>query len=406
MTPTRMVSLPSSSLPPINALMNQTQEQIRALISGLVKIYCPLAIALSSTYAQPFTHKSDQSESLFVPAVDSGYASEANEDEDQEEDGSGQDCKDITAIRSDPFERSYAQRWVTGFVTRAEDCPSFTDEDARQSAIEDAYMLIEALTLAAKSDDGDTDSGGEGFRRDFVFETAQDGDVSVFLHDKLAGTNSADPDDVGLQSWGASILFSRLLCRDPENFGLGRHCFGSPPRVVELGAGTGLVSLALGVLLRKLGHDAVTLIATDYHAAVLDNLRDNVRANLADHDSLPIVTCALDWSAPVWAAPLDKQADIIIATDVVYSPLHAEWVRDCASQLLAPEGVFWLMTAVRTNGRFEGVSETVRSAFSSSTSGGNSERRQLRILASERLQKPAGVGRGDESCYELFKIGW
>jgi predicted nicotinamide N-methyase len=166
------------------------------------------------------------------------------------------------------------------------------------------------------------------------------------------------------------------------------------------------VSLALGALLPKIGQKAATLIATDYHTAVLDNLRDNVQGNLADHESLPILTCALDWSAPVWQAPLDEPADIIIATDVIYSPLHAAWVRDCASELLAPGGVFWLMTAVRQNGRFEGVSETVKTAFDSGSIQRSSDGCQLRIHESERLEKPVGVGRGDESFYELFKIGW
>jgi hypothetical protein len=334
--------------------------------------------------------------------VDSGYASEANEDDD----GPEYSCIGLNEVRQDAFERSCAQRWVTGFVTKAEDCPAFTDEDARQSVLEDAYMLIEALSVAAVSEGSYEDDASEGFRRDFSFEVKSGDSVKVFLHDKLAGTNSADPDDVGLQSWGASILFSRLLCREPARFGLIGQSSHAAPRIVELGAGTGLVSLALGALLPTLGQRATTLIATDYHPAVLENLRDNVRSNLSDHDSLPIATCALDWSNPVWDIPLDQRADIVIATDVIYSPLHAAWVKDCVSKLLASDGTFWLMVAVRRNGRFEGVSETVEAVFPSADSLEAGRGPQLCIQQREKLEKPVGIGRGDESWYELFQIGW
>ena len=50
---------------------------------------------------------------------------------------------------------------------------------------------------------------------------------------------------------------------------------------MELGAGTGLVSLALARLLPQLGvHDA-KVVATDYDDAVLENLRANITANFS-----------------------------------------------------------------------------------------------------------------------------
>lgn len=401
MTKPSRVLPPSLSLPPLASLRQHSQDAIIALITGLFEIYCPLTAPLSSSFA-PQPRQSKDTDRLCPPQVDSGYASEVNEDLDDPV----PNRKDVSAVRTDAFERSCAQRWVSGFVTRAEDCPGFTCDDARQSAVEDAYTLMEALSITGVADDEDAEDQAEvGFRRDFVFETADKSSVTVHLYDKLAGTKSSDPDDVGLQSWGASIFFSRLICKSPESFCLDQN-LGSSPRIVELGAGTGLVSLTMGALLPTTGHDGATLIATDYHSGVMDNLKDNVASNMADHHSVPIHTCVLDWSSPVWDAPLDKRADMILATDVIYSPLHATWLRDCAASLLAPNGIFWLVVAVRQNGKFEGVSETVRRAFAADAQDEGLNGNKLSIMSHERLEKPDGIGRGDESWYELLKIGW
>ncbi|KAH8178455.1 lysine methyltransferase domain-containing protein [Sarocladium implicatum] len=402
MTKPSRVLPPSLSLPPLATLRQCSQDEILSLISGLFEIYCPLSATLSSAFAPRQSKEAPHADRLCLPQVDSGYASEVNEDLDDPV----PHRKDLSVIRTDSFERSCAQRWVSGFVIRAEDCPGFTSDDARQSAIEDAYTLMESLSTTPGADDEDEDPAEVGFRRDFVFETASsDSSVNVHLYDKLAGTKSSDPDDVGLQSWGASIFFSRLICKSPESFCLD-HKLGASPRIVELGAGTGLVSLTLGALLPTTGHGNATLIATDYHAGVMENLKENIASNMADHASVPIETCVLDWSSPVWDPPLDKRAGMILATDVIYSPLHATWLRDCAASLLTPEGVFWLVVAVRQNGKFEGVSETVRGSFAADVQTDGLNGKKLKIMSHERLEKPDGIGRGDESWYELLKICW
>jgi hypothetical protein len=97
---------------------------------------------------------------------------------------------------------------------------------------------------------------------------------------------------------------------------------------------------------------------------------------------------------------------MLIATDVVYAPEHAVWLRDCATLLLGPNGVFWLVATVRQTGRFEGISDTVEAAFAIKDRPRGKDGRLLSILDSEKLEKRGRVGRGDESGYKLFRIGW
>lgn len=395
--------LPSSSLPPLGDLDVCTQEHIVSVLASLAGIFCPLSTASNATLVtkSPSPPKLLR-DTLSPPNVDSGYVSDANE-EDEEHDA---ERRDPASIRTDAFERDCARRWVSGFVTRAETCAAFRCEDARQTAVDEAYVLIEALSVVvAEADDGEDDEE-DIFRRDFSFDTATGPAVKVHLNDKLAGTRSEDPDDVGLQSWGASILFSRLLCQEPEAYGISRERLGTAPRIVELGAGTGLVSLALGALLPKIDMHDAKVVATDYHPAVLENLRANVDDNLAEHESVPIATCALDWSTPRLEGELAGKADMLLATDVIYSPQHAEWLRDCASAMLAPDALFWLVAAVRENGKFEGVSATVKTAFASEERPRDPSGKRLTILENVRMEKSKGIGRGDESWYEIFRIGW
>ncbi|KAF9878340.1 hypothetical protein CkaCkLH20_04378 [Colletotrichum karsti] len=393
---------PSSSLPPLRTLDGLTETEITSALQSLSTIYCSLPVSVA------FQLNPDHKVSPHAAAVvDSGYVSETDDDH-EEIDGIDHH---IAALRVDTFERNFAQRWLTGFIARAETLSCFEDsEEACQLALDQASCVLESFFAPPEDDDAE-DEKDQDYTRDFAFELSVPANetrvpVTVRLNDRLAGTNSADPDDVGLQSWGASIVLSDLMCADPARFGLTQPTLGSSPRIIELGAGTGLVSLALGNMLPHLGASEPTIIATDYHPAVLTNLRANVELNFPSPDSSSIQTTALDWSAPDLQAPLDVPAKIIIATDVIYAAEHATWLRDCATQLLAADGVFWLLVTVRRNGKFNGVSDTVEGAFAAKDRPVGSSGKQLTILNNEVIEKRNGVGRGDESGYKLLRIGW
>ncbi|KAI3537859.1 methyltransferase domain-containing protein [Colletotrichum filicis] len=394
---------PSSSLPPLRTLNQLTEADVAAALQNLSVIYCPLAVSVAfqlSPETQKFAHHDSS-------LADSGYVSETDDDHEEID---GLDHH-IAALKVDVFERNCAERWLTGLIARAETLSCFESQDACQNALDQASCILESFFAAPPDDDASAEKD-QDYTRDFAFQLSlpkppsASVPVTIRLNDRLAGTNSADPDDVGLQSWGASIVLSDIMCASPERFGLSQPGLGISPRIIELGAGTGLVSLMLGKMLPHLGASSPTIVATDYHPAVLENLRANVALNFATANPAHVQTAALDWAAPVLDAPLHVPADIIIATDVIYAPEHAFWLRDCATCLLADSGVFWLLVTVRRNGRFNGVSDSVESAFTAGDSPKRSDGKRLAILQSEELLKRSGVGRGDESGYKLLRIGW
>lgn len=420
MSPTHPVLAPTSSLPRLrNTNPDEvTEDKIALALRSLTDIYCPLPRAAAfikpclptsqADYLSIDTATTGTGTSTPLP-IDSGYAS--GEEEDTESCAIAEQ-EYLADLRADAYERQFAIRWLTSFIARAEELLVDIDDDARQHFIDEASYILASFSSASDADE-DEDAGA--IVREFQFQMTGEqagGDIEVRLTDGTPATGS-DHTDVGLQSWGASIVVSDLMCARPERFGLSAEALGDAPRVIELGAGTGLVGITMAKLLPRLGVAGAEVIATDYHAAVLANLRDNVAANFGGphdggDDNPPVQTCLLDWSAPCLDAPLDKPADVLVATDVVYAPEHAVWLRDCAAKLLGREGVFWLIASVRPNGRFEGVTDTVERAFAEADSCPRSQDggRVLRILEQDRLEKRKGVGRADEIGYKVFRIGW
>ncbi|KAI0095929.1 putative methyltransferase-domain-containing protein [Daldinia grandis] len=401
MSPVGRLLSPTSSLPPLRSLTALNRERIFSALDNLHELYCP--VSLPRAVKSQLEHGKVHDDSVVQP-VDSGYVSEDDVNPrhiDSEH--------DIDELRADAFERNFAIRWLTTLIASAEELP-LSDEDEREQVVDKASFILASFTQLADEDDEEE----SGVTRDFSFELAplsnrdssrlkksgihEKASIDVQLND--APQTTADHTDVGLHSWGASIVFSDLLCSSPGRLGLSRESLGSSPRIIELGAGTGLVSLVLAKALPHFGVSDATLIATDYHPAVLENLQSNVKLS-----RVSVETCFLDWSAPILEAPLDLSADMLVATDVVYEPEHAMWLRDCATRLLAPEGVFWLLMTVRPNGRFEAVIDSVEAAFNGSYAK-PSDNRHLAILSMEGVEKRRGVGRGDESRYKLFRIRW
>jgi predicted nicotinamide N-methyase len=112
----------------------------------------------------------------------------------------------------------------------------------------------------------------------------------------------------------------------PSARGLARHLLDHPPaepRIVELGAGVALPSLAL----RHLGADP---LATDYYA---DALRF-AGANAARNGLGPLRAALLDWRHP----PAGERWGLVVAADVVYEQRNAEALAALLPRILADGG--------------------------------------------------------------------
>lgn len=380
---------PSSNLIPVRKIIHASTTEIELALKSLQSLYCPLRLPTAiSPHSTPRKVVSVPSTPL---PVDSGYASQ---DEDEDNDAAHEQA--IASLRADPFERTFATRWLTSLISRVEEMDV---EDETRSQIVDSAAFI----LASFSDDS---SRGEeqDLTRDFSFPCPSSDAIKITLNDApLSGT---DHTDVGLQSWGASIVLSDMMCAEPQKFSLTPKALPEIATIIELGAGTGLVSLTLAKLLPSCGLARTRITATDYHPAVLENCKTNIASNwLPSSDTAEhLDTMILDWSQPPPA--LRCTADLLIASDVVYAPEHATWLRDCAAHLIKPNGTFWLMVTVRKTGKFEGIPDTVEAAFMYDSCPQDSAGRRFRILEKEAVDKRRGIGRGDEAGYNLFRIGW
>ncbi|MCO5595353.1 hypothetical protein L7F22_049395 [Adiantum nelumboides] len=115
-------------------------------------------------------------------------------------------------------------------------------------------------------------------------------------------------------------------------------------KIVELGAGTGLVGLVAAKHLQTIENgtenhqeskDLISL--TDYHPTVLDHLRSNVNNVMKNQasPSLELKVEKLDWEevesgfksieSTTWIEGRGD-SDLILAADVVYSQTHASWL--------------------------------------------------------------------------------
>ncbi|KAI0053379.1 hypothetical protein FA95DRAFT_1452067, partial [Auriscalpium vulgare] len=387
-------SPPTSILPPLARLASYTSDQISSAITNLRTLYFPSPPQISTIHKRlqlprTLTYGDD--------APDSGYAS-AEEDEEACRDSDEEDALDV--LRGDAFERSFALKWLTGFVARADAWLTGTADErdtvSRTAALDAASALLSRFVGSAPE---------PAVTRAFAFATPGSGAaIEVQLND--APLLDGDHTCVGLQSWASSIVLAERMCADPPAFGLER-----PTRVLELGAGTGLLSIAAAQLLFPASTPippTPSIIATDYHPAVLTNLARNVAANGV---AARVAVRALDWAAPDF--PPGGRFAVVLAADVVYAPAHAAWLARCVAGLLARPGedgkaeggVFWMIIALRGTGRHEGLADTVGTAFPRTEEIDGIEW-TLGILGVDTLGKVEGVGRADEGGYRLYKIGW
>ncbi|KAF2864658.1 hypothetical protein BDV95DRAFT_632762 [Massariosphaeria phaeospora] len=251
--------------------------------------------------------------------VDSGYASE-----DEDEDSRSAIDEGNSAIRADDgLERDFAVRWLTALISRAEEI-EFSSEDLRERIVDDAAL-----------------------------------------------------------NWGASNILSGAICACPARFGLEQLARKPSPIVVGLGAGTGLVSLVLTLVLAGLlPHLSVVeprVIATDYQTAVLDNLRVNISTNVLAQPGTVLQTALLDCRCCILARARD------MAT---------------AGRMLALDGTFFLQATARKVGKFEGIADTVEAAFAGDACP-QRDGHVLAIVEKEWLERRQGIGRGDESGYNV-----
>ncbi|KAF9239873.1 putative methyltransferase-domain-containing protein [Melanogaster broomeanus] len=419
-----VVQAPTSYLPPIAKIATFSPTQLLDALLYLKSLYLPEV-------------RGSRRRRVFLDSLDDKLAQiGANSHPDA--------YSDLHLLRSDVFERSYAIRWLTTLIAQIE---------ARGELLQSGHVAtgdldsVQPLHIHANTDVliqqaasllavcAGVSAAGR-VQRVFSFDSAIAGRIEVPLTD--IPLENQDYASVGAQTWGAACVLAEMIVESPDCLDLGCDprvkaavSLGRALRVLELGAGTGLVGLAAAKLIRALPawkNRRVTVVATDFHPSVLDNLRINIEANFpttfTNHDcSISITSHFLDWSSfPTTETKPDifsRPFDIIFGADVVYEAQHAVWIRDCLKSLLRyPEAsdvsmeyspAFHLVIPLRPTHTFE--SGTIEAVF-----GWNSPRptqRELVIFSKEVIVCEADVETGIQGSsgdnnveYGYYKIGW
>ena len=400
---------PVSSLPPLRQLSTYTLESIQQALAGLRSLYFPpLPPKLVLHKRHPVAARIH-----YLSAPDSGYASA--EDEDDEEDEVEEEevsqkligHDDIDVLRSDPFEREYAVKWLTGLIARSDIWISEAPEEGCGDTSEERSRVVDDAAFLLSSFAGDAEPE-PALTREFSFPRS-DGASPICVRLNDGALLTTDYTSVGLQSWASSIILAERICWEPHLFYF--NALDRPGvRILELGAGTGLLSIVASRFL-----PSAEIIATDYHPDVLANLRSNVSTDVSGQDRSSISVHALDWSSPPADGPFSEGSfDMIIAADVIYHPDHAQWIKSCAQRYLrrshhgdSYRPVFWLIIPLRSTGRHEGMDASVEQVFPTlDPMAESSGKGELVILRKEEIARRNGVGRADEGSYVLFQIGW
>jgi len=400
---------PISSLPPLRKLSAHTLGSIQQALVGLRSLYFPPPppkLVLHKRH--PISARTHD-----LSAPDSGYAS-AEDDNDEEDEVEEEEVsqklighEDIDAFRSDPFEREYAVKWLTGLIARSDIWVSEAPEESCGDTSEERSRVVDDAASLLSSFAGDVEPE-PALTREFSFPRSDGASpVCIRLNDRALLTT--DHTSVGLQSWASSIILAERICWKPSSFHF--DALDRPGvRILELGAGTGLLSIVASRFL-----PSTEIVATDYHPDVLANLRSNVSTNIPGQDQSLISVHALDWSSPPTDGPFSEGSfDVILAADVIYHPDHAQWIKSCAQRYLrrghhgdSYRPAFWLIIPLRSTGRHEGMDASVEQMFSildpMAESSGKGE---LVVLRKEEMARRNGVGRADEGSYVLFQIGW
>ncbi len=166
--------------------------------------------------------------------------------------------------------------------------------------------------------------------------------------------------------WPSSTILANFVVNDPQPRG----------RLIELGAGIGLVSIAAAIA----GYDVT---ASDYYEDALAFTRANSFRNLG----YEIATTLIDWRSVGDDVP---QFDVVLASDVLYESRYAPLVAGVIDRLLAPAGVAYIADP----GRVAAIAFTDACA-----------ERRLYIKARTSRPYQAGTIRQSITVYELSRVG-
>lgn len=167
-------------------------------------------------------------------------------------------------------------------------------------------------------------------------------------------------DKVGNITWGASLELAKQIVSKNTSTWLRQ----TETPILELGAGTGLVTIVLGMLNYK-------VTSTDL-PEIIDNLQKNIKLNNLDctksktekitKQSSLIHLTSLDWRCPegfLLRTSTLSGYPIVLLSDPIYSPQHPYWVQSAVKAVLSKEINSRVVFMVGRRDRFQDVRDSM-----------------------------------------------
>ncbi|CAJ1930633.1 unnamed protein product [Cylindrotheca closterium] len=154
----------------------------------------------------------------------------------------------------------------------------------------------------------------------------------------------------GLTIWKASEYLCHYIVKHKDDeamdLSMKKSTAKDKRRVLELGAGLGLV----GILAHRIASPQCEVILTDGDSEALPHLRENVDEN-KDEQKGQVLCQQLIWGEETSLEFLELQKkekfDVILASDIVYSPVIIKPLWETIQILLEPNGTFLMAYAKR-----------------------------------------------------------
>lgn len=163
--------------------------------------------------------------------------------------------------------------------------------------------------------------------------------VEIILHEP-----TLTDDNVGFKTWASAYLLSKRL---PT---LGLPAFLGSAKALELGAGTGLVGLAVAAILK------IPVLLTDL-PQIVPNLRRNVDANASTLGGC-VDVAVVDWRKGVGEV-VDEELkyELVLAADPIYSPEHPALLVGMVKKWLKRMGQARVVVEIPLRDGFDGERE-------------------------------------------------
>ncbi|KAH6901076.1 hypothetical protein BKA70DRAFT_1230533 [Coprinopsis sp. MPI-PUGE-AT-0042] len=492
---------PTSVLPGIKKVPTTPHDELRKSAEYVRTIYNPPLRGSRRRKAIRASSHTTQSGDAVRKSSDGSRTSE-------EEEGSvvatanatGQDRgrEALDKLRSDTFERNYFIWWLTSVVAYLSGVLEEEEHEEQELELDDSQMGEEEMVKKEIAEEKQIRRETQRLLADtsallaICAGTASAGVIScVFAaHSPLlvslaASPPTLDPTNPTIASTdtssclppnqypcrardtGGACVMTEMVVEDPTRFGLfplwdssGSSFPGegleekeearqSPFRILELGAGTGLVSLAVASFYRALfsrdphtsqpvcGRRDVEIVATDHYPSVLDNLEVNLQNNGSGRvDTKPLVEHRTESRLEILppglvdlVPPEHGLFDVAFGADIVYEEHRAVWIKGCLKMLHKPlsdagttgkvgrgdkdhSTYFHLIIPLRSTHTFEsGTIETVfRSVLHLQATDGDRALREvgdaemdLAVLEKETII--CEVEEGEEDIYDCYRLG-